>query len=190
MARNALRRPDIQVTPALLAQAMGISPLRAQTWAQPITDAIDRFGVSSVAMFLAQIGHESGGFQWVREIWGPTPAQARYQGRADLGNLQAGDGFRFRGRGLIQITGRANYRECGENLGLDLINRPELLELPAHAAASAAWYWASRRIDNIAEPNDDAAFLAVTRKINGGVTGLADRCERWALARRFVGGGK
>ena len=62
--------------------------------------------------------------------------------------------------------------------------------LPAHAAASAAWYWASRRIDNIAEPNDDAAFLAVTRKINGGVTGLADRCERWALARRFVGGGK
>lgn len=169
---------------------MGISALRAQTWAAPITDAIDRFGVSAVAMFLAQIGHESGSFQWVREIWGPTPAQARYQGRADLGNLQAGDGFRFRGRGLIQITGRANYRECGDNLGLDLINRPELLELPANAAASAAWYWASRHLDNLAEPGTDAAFLAVTRKINGGVTGLADRCERWALARRFVGGGK
>lgn len=178
------------MTPSTLAQAMGIPMLRAQTWAQPITDALDWWRISAVAMWLAQVGHESGSLVFVREIWRPTPTQARYQGRADLGNVQAGDGFKFRGRGLIQITGRANYKECGEALGLDLLSKPELLEVPANAAASACWYWSTRHLDNLAEPNDDAAFLAVTRRINGGVNGLAARCERWQLAKRFVGGGK
>ena len=95
-------------------------------------------GVRRVAAFIAQIGHESGQLRYVKEVWGPTVAQARYEGRADLGNTTPGDGFRFRGRGLIQITGRANYAACGEALGLDLIALPELLEKPQHACMSAA----------------------------------------------------
>ena len=87
-------------------------------------------GLKRVAAFIAQIGHESGQLKYVKEIWGPTAAQARYEGRADLGNTVAGDGSKYRGRGLIQITGRANYKACGEALSLDLTNYPELLEKP------------------------------------------------------------
>ena len=87
-------------------------------------------GLKRVAGFIAQIGHESGQLKYVREIWGPTKAQTKYEGRADLGNTVAGDGSKYRGRGLIQITGRANYMACGEALGLDLIKQPELLEKP------------------------------------------------------------
>ena len=95
-------------------------------------------GPKRVAAFIAQIGHESGQLKYVKEIWGPTAAQARYEGRKDLGNTVAGDGSKYRGRGLIQITGRANYMACGEGLGLDLIKQPELLEKPQHACMSAA----------------------------------------------------
>lgn len=125
-----------------------------------------------IAAFLAQIGHESGQLRYVREIWGPTAQQLGYEGRKDLGNTVAGDGSKYRGRGLIQITGRANYAECGEALGLDLIHRPELLEQPEHAAMSAAWYWSSRGLNSLADKGD---FLAITKRINGGTNGLADR---------------
>ena len=101
-------------------------------------------GPKRVAAFIAQIGHESGQLKYVKEIWGPTAAQAKYEGRTDLGNTVAGDGSKYRGRGLIQITGRGNYMACGEGLGLDLIKQPELLEKPQHACMSAAWFWAPR----------------------------------------------
>ncbi|MQU29068.1 glycoside hydrolase family 19 protein [Pseudomonas helleri] len=130
------------------------------------------FGSKRVAAFIAQIGHESGQLKYVKEIWGPTAAQIRYDGRADLGNTQPGDGSKYRGRGLIQITGRANYVECGEALGLDLINRPELLEKPQHACMSAAWFWASRGLSTLA---DAGSFSKITSRINGGQNGAADR---------------
>ena len=129
-------------------------------------------GLKRVSAFIAQIGHESGQLKYVREIWGPTKAQAKYEGRADLGNTVAGDGSKYRGRGLIQITGRANYAECGEALGLDLINRPELLEKPQHACMSAAWFWASRGLNALA---DGGSFSKITGRINGGQNGAADR---------------
>ncbi|RMO19230.1 Chitinase [Pseudomonas amygdali pv. morsprunorum] len=78
----------------------------------------------------------------------------------------------YRGRGLIQVTGRANYEECGEALGLDLINHPELLELPQHAAMSAAWFWHRAGLNTLADKGD---FLTITKRINGGTNGLADR---------------
>ena len=132
------------------------------------------------AAFLAQIGHESGGLHWSVEIWGPTEAQRRYEGRRDLGNVQIGDGFRFRGRGLIQTTGRANYTATGKALGVDLIAKPELLALPELAARSAAWYWKSRDLNALADAGD---FERITRKINGGLNGQAERIALWESAR-------
>ena len=119
----------------------------------------------------------------MKEIWGPTKAQARYEGRADLGNTVAGDGSKYRGRGLIQITGRANYKACGEALALDLINYPELLEKPQHACMSAAWFWASRGLNTLA---DAGQFDTITRRINGGQNGAADRQALYAKALKVL----
>ena len=140
-------------------------------------------GTKRVAAFIAQIGHESGQFKYVKEIWGPTKAQARYEGRADLGNTVAGDGSKYRGRGLIQITGRANYAACGEALGLDLINHPELLEKPQHACMSAAWFWATSGLNTLADADK---FDAITQRINGGQTGAADRQALYARALKVL----
>ena len=140
-------------------------------------------GLKRVAAFIAQIGHESGQLKYVKEIWGPTKAQARYEGRADLGNTVQGDGSKYRGRGLIQITGRANYKACGEALGLDLINHPELLEKPQHACMSAAWFWASRGLSTLA---DAGKFDTITSRINGGQNGAADRQALYAKALKVL----
>jgi putative chitinase len=140
-------------------------------------------GPKRMTAFIAQIGHESGQLQYVREIWGPTATQLRYEGRADLGNTVAGDGSKYRGRGLIQITGRANYAACGEALGIDLINHPELLEQPQYACLSAAWFWATKGLNTLADAGE---FNTITRRINGGLNGLADRLRLWAKAREVL----
>lgn len=140
-------------------------------------------GPKRAAAFIAQIGHESGQLRYVREIWGPTAAQRGYEGREDLGNTGPGDGRKYCGRGLIQITGRANYAKCGEALGLDLINHPELLELPQHAAMSAAWFWKQKGLNDLADRGD---FNTITRRINGGLNGLQDRLEIWKKAREVL----
>ena len=137
--------------------------------------AMAKYGIVTrlrIAAFIAQVGHESGQLRYVREIWGPTPQQAGYEGRADLGNSMPGDGYKYRGRGLIQITGRANHVACGEALGLDLVNQPSLLERPQYAAMSAAWFWSTRGLNTLA---DQGQFAKITRRINGGLTGQSDR---------------
>ena len=151
-----------------------------------LNTAMNRFQIvdtKRVAAFIAQIGHESGQLKYVKEIWGPTAAQSRYEGRADLGNTQSGDGSKYRGRGLIQITGRANYKACGDALGLDLINQPQLLEKPQHACMSAAWFWASKGLSTLA---DEGKFEIITRRINGGLNGLADRQMLYARALKVL----
>ncbi|WP_339474390.1 glycoside hydrolase family 19 protein [Pseudomonas sp. RL_5y_Pfl2_69] len=140
-------------------------------------------GSKRVAAFIAQIGHESGQLKYVKEIWGPTAAQARYEGRKDLGNTEVGDGFKYRGRGLIQITGRANYIACGEALGLDLITQPELLEKPQHACMSAAWFWATKGLSTLA---DAGQFDKITQRINGGQNGAVDRQALYARALKVL----
>lgn len=142
-------------------------------------------GYVRVCAFLAQCGHESGGFAHVREIWGPTAAQARYEYRADLGNKEPGDGVRFLGRGPIQITGRANYRACGRALGLDLERDPGQLELPTVGARAAAWFWDSRGLNELA---DAGKFDVITRRINGGLNGYDDRVKRLVRAREALSG--
>ncbi|WOL26009.1 glycoside hydrolase family 19 protein [Pseudomonas fragi] len=140
-------------------------------------------GPKRVAAFIAQIGHESGQLKYVKEIWGPTAAQVKYEGRKDLGNTVAGDGSKYRGRGLIQITGRANYLACGEALALDLLKQPELLEKPQHACMSAAWFWATKGLSTLA---DAGQFDTITRRINGGQNGAADRQALYARALKVL----
>ena len=140
-------------------------------------------GPRRVAAFIAQIGHESGQLRYVKEIWGPTAAQARYEGRKDLGNTVTGDGSKYRGRGLIQITGRANYMTCGEGLGLDLIKQPELLEKPQHACMSAAWFWATKGLNTQA---DAGRFDVITQRNNGGQNGATDRQTLYARALKVL----
>lgn len=137
-----------------------------------------------VCAFIAQIAHESGNFVFVREIWGPTKAQLKYEGRADLGNTVAGDGKKYLGRGLIQITGRNNYTMLSRALGVDLVSNPKLLETERYAVESAAWFWGKNGLNNLADAGD---FTGVTKRINGGLSGLSDRMDIWIRAKRIAG---
>jgi putative chitinase len=175
------------VTPELLSAATGCTPRNAQLWSAPLTAAMAEFEIDSryrQAAFLAQVSHESGSFVYVREIWGPTAAQLRYEGRTDLGNTVPGDGYLFRGRGLIQVTGRDNYRAVGAALGLPLLARPELLEDPDNAARSAAWWWKAHGLNELA---DGQLFTAITQRINGGQNGAQDRIDRYHRALEALG---
>lgn len=157
------------------------------------------------AAWLAQVSHESNGFLWLREIWGPTPAQRAYEPPSrkaqDLGNLNPGDGFKYRGRGLVQITGRANYAACGEAINLPLEDEPELLEDPANATRSAGWFWAygaGQRLSvaakmhgiavgaNLNDLADVGDFKGVTLAINGGLNGEAERLSHWEAAKEAL----
>jgi putative chitinase len=133
-----------------------------------------------VAIFLAQIAHESGSLKYVEEI----ASGEAYEGRTDLGNTQPGEGKRFKGRGLIQITGRANYAELSKELNYDFIRDPEALEKPGPAAFSAAWFWWSRGLNRLA---DIDAFAKITRRINGGLNGLKDRLEHYERCKKALG---
>lgn len=193
-----------------LERAASIPTQRAELWVNHINRALADAGLKTpeqVAQFIAQVGHESGSFvrlvesldykpdalkrtwpsrytDWLAAQHGRSlakPADQRaianhvYGGR--LGNTGLDDGWNYRGRGLIQVTGRENYRKCGEALNLDLVARPELLELREVAASSAAWYWRSRGLAALG-----ADVEAVTRAINGGTNGLADRIARYQRA--------
>ncbi|MGB4484680.1 MAG: glycoside hydrolase family 19 protein [Pseudomonas veronii] len=163
------------ITQQQLLQILPNAGPRAGIFVPVMNTAMNRYGIVGTpraAAFIAQVGHESGQFRWLKELWGPTAQQAGYEGRADLGNTVKGDGSKYRGRGLIQITGRANYAACGEALGLDLINQPEKLEQPQYAAMSAAWFWSTRGLNTLADQGD---FVKITRRINGGINGMADR---------------
>ncbi len=166
-----------------LMLAMNIPLARAQKWAAPLTLAMDSGEINTrprIAAFLAQIGHESGSLVYVKELGGPSYF-AKYEGRKDLGNTQPGDGVRFAGRGLIQVTGRANYNRASVALFGDdrLLRTPGLLEQPEWAAKSAVWYWTTRRLNALADAD---RFTDLTRAINGGTNGLEDRKARYRYA--------
>ena len=148
----------------------GVSSLKSAMDAAGITNKTER------AMFLSQMHHESGGFKYRKEIWGPTAIQKTYEGRSDLGNNQPGDGKRFMGRGYIQLTGRANYKTYGDKIGVDLVNNPELAADPTNAAKIAIAYWENRVNRSAAQKGD---VRTVTKNINGGDRGLADRMSQF-----------
>lgn len=167
------------MTPEQLRRIMPSAGSRADVFAMPLANAMAEFDIDTPrrqAAFLAQIAHESGQLRWVREL----ASGNAYEGRIDLGNNVLGDGPRYKGRGLLQITGRANYRECGKALNLDLIAYPELLEEPVNACRSAAWFWRTRDLNPLADAN---RFAALTKRINGGYNGLDERLQYWIDAR-------
>jgi putative chitinase len=136
-----------------------------------------------LAAFLAQCSHESGGFRYLSEIWGPSAAQQGYEGRRDLGNVQKGDGYRYRGRGFIQLTGRSNYRAAGSALGLPLEKEPDLVAQPDIAAKTAVYFWKANVQSRVSNWDD---VTTITKVINGGYNGLDDRKMRYAAFKQSM----
>ena len=180
-----------------------------ERWAQALIPAMGHYGIDTparMASFLAQTGHESAQFSRLEEnlryrsakrlmqVWPkrfPSEPAADYLDnperlanfvyakRMGNGNASSGDGYRYRGRGILQITGRSNYAAVGQALGLDLIGNPDLLLQAEHAAMSAAWFWDSRGLNALADDrtgDDDLEdFTRITRLISGGTVGLRQR---------------
>ncbi|ENU83089.1 hypothetical protein F974_01921 [Acinetobacter sp. CIP 102159] len=129
--------------------------------------------------FLAQLAHESGNFRYMEEI----ASGAAYEGRKDLGNTQPGDGKRYKGRGPIQLTGRANYRRYGQQLGIDFENNPEIVAIPSVGLLVACKFWSDNGLNALADQDD---LRAITRRINGGYNGFEDRKAHLAKLKSWV----
>lgn len=159
-----------------------IDPNVKKNYASALNPAMTAGSITTsprVAAFLAQILHESGSFQFLRELASGTA----YEGRKDLGNTQPGDGVRYKGRGFIQLTGRANFRSAGSDLGLDLENNPDLAEQPDIAARLAVWFWNKKNLNAKADAGD---FVGITRAINGGTRGLQERIRLYESAKQVL----
>lgn len=188
----------LALTHSVVQQVTG----NADRWYEPLKNSALAWMIDTkprLTTWLAQCAHESAGFsrlvenmnysaEGLRRTWpnrftddlaqdcaydGEKIANVVYQHR--MGNTQPGDGWRYRARGLIGVTGRDNYAECGDALHLPLIDRPDLLLRPEHAAESAAWFWYSRGCNELADAMD---YASITRKINGGINGMSDRLAR------------
>ena len=121
--------------------------------------------------FFAQIAHESGNFKYLTEL-GNKSYFDKYENRLDLGNTQKGDGYKFRGRGYIQITGRSNYTELSKDTKIDFISNPDILSQEVNAILSALWFWNKKKLNQFADLDD---IKTITKKINGGYNGLKER---------------
>lgn len=173
------------ITTDQLQRGMGITRERAEWWVEHLNEAMSLYGINNrnrIAAFLAQVAVESGSLRWVKEIYGPTRAQLRYEGRKDLGNVVKGDGKRFIGHGAIQITGRSNHRKVTQWIRMkmpsapDFEANPELLTLPRWAALSAGAFWDWNNLNELA---DKQAITAVSKRVNGGYNGLLARKRFW-----------
>lgn len=183
----------MKITEQQLLQILPNARAAAGVFVSPLNQAMAEFQINTptrVAAFLAQIGHESGHLRFVRELGG-----AAYLAKYDTGRLAErlgntpeadGDGQLYRGRGLIQITGRRNYQLCSIGLFGDfrLLLEPVLLEQPEWAAKSAAWFWFTNGLNVLA---DGGRFLEITKRINGGTNGIAERRHLWGKAREVLG---
>lgn len=169
------------LTESQLLQILPNARSKAGVFISPINTAMAKYNINTrarVAAFIAQLGHESGSLQYVRELGGDQYLSKYDTGALAerLGNTPAkdGDGQLYRGRGLFQITGRANYRAYSLAVFGDdrLLNTPELLEQPQYAADSAGWFWTTKRLNALADAGN---FVTITRRINGGLNGLVER---------------
>lgn len=164
-----------QIMPNASAQAL-------DRFCEPINSTLVKYEINTplrIASFLAQIAHESGQLIYTREL----ASGLAYEGRKDLGNVSPGDGKRFKGRGLIQITGRTNYEKLSKAIGVDFISNPELLEGAVYATDSAGWFWKTKGLNEIADRSD---FKLITKRINGGYNGLPERLEFYERAKKVL----
>ena len=158
----------------------------------PLQETFEKYQINTPLRkqhFLSQILHESGRFRWLEEIWGPTAQQKKYDPASGsslsrtLGNTEPGDGYRFRGRGAIQLTGRDNYRAFNKAVEEDVIQNPDLVSRLPLAMDAAGWYWAKNDLEYWADRDN---VERVTKLINGGYRGLADRKRLLARAKRVI----
>jgi len=169
-------------TLAALFRKFGAGPVRAAELAIAANVHFPAYGIMDselrLSHFMAQLIHESGGFRYMEEI----ASGDAYEGRADLGNVALGDGRRFKGRGPIQLTGRANYRKFGRAIGIDLENHPEIAAVPSIGLHTALEYWKDRGLNAYADRDD---LRGITKRINGGYNGLADRQKHLSAMKAF-----
>ena len=192
-------------------QALGLG----EQWLDPLNETFDKYQINTPqrqACFLGQTLHESGNFKFTREnlnysakaLMATWPsrfpsldiatqyerqpekiANKVYSGR--MGNTEEGDGGKYIGRGLIQVTGKENYTYCGEALGVDLVAQPHLLEEPRYAVLSAGWFWNRKGLNALADEGTKDAFEVMTKRINGGLLGLDDRKAKMNEALKALG---
>ena len=188
---------NFQLTEEQLYRSMrGLDKPRAKQYLDPLNNALAEFEINTplrVAHFLGQLAHESLDLKYWTELWGPTKAQLRYEGRADLGNVVAGDGKRFMGRGPIQTTGRANYTRVAKALQIDCVNHPELLSTPEHGFRAAALFWQDNNCNEYADKDDTLAVSQLVNCGQGGMVkgiipnGLSDREKKVAKVKQALG---
>jgi putative chitinase len=158
------------------------NPKRVDRFLPHLNQTLEEFEINTpqrIRMFLAQIGHESGQLRYVKEL----ASGEAYENRKDLGNTSPGDGVRYKGRGLIQITGKSNYARASLGLDLPLLEKPELLEEDLNACRSAGWFWYKNNLNSLA---DMGLFKEVTKRINGGYNGYADRYKLYQRALEII----
>lgn len=172
----------MKITKEDLRSIYPFAGLRVDTFIDPLNAAMEEFEINTplrIQMFLAQIGHESGELRYVLEM---ATGEA-YEGRKDLGNIQPGDGKRYKGRGLIQITGFNNYLALQLALDVLCVDHPDILETPVNACRSAAWFWKTHGCNELADADN---FIAVTKKINGGTNGMASRVVYFSRTKEVI----
>jgi putative chitinase len=185
-------------------------------WLEPLKETFEKYQIDTPrrqACFLGQTMHESGSFKFTKEnlnysakaLMATWPsrfpdletasqferqpekiANKVYSGR--MGNTEDGDGAKYIGRGLIQVTGKENYTHCGEALGIDLVANPQLLEEPRYAVLSAGWFWNKKGLNALADEGTSNSFEVMTKRINGGLLGLDDRKSKMIEALKALGG--
>ena len=186
MGHTKIDDPDVKELISL-EQLLAIAPYTAtyklEALLAPLNAAMVRYQINSrirICHFIAQVAHESDGFNTCCEYADGSD----YEWRDDLGNTQEGDGVRFKGRGLIQVTGRENYQQVSSALNIDFLRYPPLLEEPVNACLSAGWYWSSRNLNPLA---DEDKVYEITLIINGGYNGINDRVEYLDRAKKVFG---
>jgi putative chitinase len=175
------------MTPAEWRAVLVKTAPRGKPWildgfADALPGLCDRYAINTTgrqAHFIAQCAHESDSFQTTQEY----ASGAAYEGRKDLGNVQKGDGRKYKGRGLIQLTGRANYTAAGKAMDQPYVEQPEMVERFPAAADVSGWFWGTHNLNRHADKND---VRAVTKAINGGYNGLDSRVAYLASAQKAL----